>query len=95
MGRRTARAWLEARDRLSALLYERDPDGMGADVSAPRDEYNDIASRLLREALRRPEGQAVAAAVHEALPSAWPELIAELVQVIDAYERLTLGERHP
>ena len=91
MERRTAQAWLDALNRLSVLLYESDPEGMGADVGAPVDEYDDIAARLLREALRRPSGHALATCVQESVPTAWPELVAQLVEVIDTYEGASEG----
>lgn len=91
MGRRAAQTWQEACGRISAVLYESDPEGMGADVGAPLDEYDDIAARLLREAIRRPAGQALATCVEESVPTAWPELVAQLVEVIEAYERASAG----
>jgi hypothetical protein len=65
---------------------------MGADVGAPIDEYDDIAARLLREATRRPAGQALATCVEQSVPTAWPELVDQLVDVIDAYERASAGD---
>ncbi len=76
-----ARGWSDAHSRLSALLYERDPEGMGASVFAPRDEYDDVATRLLRAVLRRPAGLAEADVVVNVLPSAWPDLVAEIVEI--------------
>ena len=87
-----AQAWQDACNRLSALLYESDPEGMGADVGAPLDEYDDIAARLLREATRRPAGQALTTCVEQSVPTAWPDLVANLADVIDAYERASAGE---
>jgi hypothetical protein len=91
VGPKHTRAWLEAHSRLSALLYERDPEGMGASVSAPRDEYDDVATRLLREILRRPADADQAEIVLNVLPSAWPELVAEILEVSAAYERFSHG----
>lgn len=85
MGRE--RSWSDALRRLSALLYEADPEGMGASVFAPPDEYVDMAERVLRTFIRRPAGTRPAEAVLDLIPSAWPELIAEIVGVCEEYER--------
>lgn len=34
-------------ERVSATLYETDPDEIGSSIDAPLDEYDDIATRLI------------------------------------------------
>ena len=40
-------AYNEAKERLTMILYDEDPDGMGSTASAPLDEYAGPAARLL------------------------------------------------
>jgi hypothetical protein len=60
------------------LLYDHDPDGMGATVGAPVDEYSDMATRLIR-ALRDSEfGVGSVEVIRGVIPTAKLELIAEI-----------------
>lgn len=76
-----ARAWTNALTALQALLHARDPEGMGESVFAPQDEYADVAARLLRTVTRRPAGTSGESVVIEILPTAWRELIAEILSI--------------
>lgn len=55
--RRVQAAYEEAAAQLMEILYEQDPDGVGATVSAPVDEYGEEAARLM-VALRGAETEA-------------------------------------
>jgi len=64
---------------------------MGASVSAPRDEYDDVVTRLLGEVIGRRPGEVDAQVVLTVLPTAWPELVAEVLEVCATYQRSTPG----
>lgn len=50
--------WSRLQKAVAAVLYDADPDGMGATVGAPADEYDDIATRIISALSRAPEGTA-------------------------------------
>lgn len=69
------RAWEELQRELQAVLYESDPDRMGATVGAPDDEYYDAAVDVIRSLRDRLPHQSVADVVRDVWPEADPELV--------------------
>jgi hypothetical protein len=75
------RRWHELERRIAAALYESDPEGMGASVGAPHDEYADVARAVIRALRDRQPEQPFGDAVTSVLPSANSELISELEHI--------------
>jgi len=78
-------AWSQLRSRLEVLLYDYDPDGMGASVGAPLDEYADVAISVIRTLRDREPDQPVSDAVWEAVPGASLDLIEEIAKAWGEY----------
>lgn len=72
------KAWRAVVTRFEALLYEHDPDGMGASVGAPLDEYSDVAASLVRALRDRPTEDEFADTVRSIVPSARQTLTSDL-----------------
>lgn len=100
-----ATRWKQAVKRISAALYNEDPEGMGSSVGSPDDEYDDAAIHAMRLLRDRKSGTAATA-----LHAEWPSLSGETIRTITlewrAVERagrfhcpccgyLTLAERPP
>lgn len=77
----SVRGWRELKASLGALLYERDPEGMGATVSAPPDEYADVAVRIISSLSRCTQEAELRKAVLDILPTAWPDLVDEILSI--------------
>ena len=78
--------WARLRSRLEWLLYDCDPDGMGASVGAPLDEYADVAISVMRALRDRKPDQAVSEAVWAVVPGASAALIENIERAWDEYE---------
>lgn len=78
-------AWHALVTTLERLLYDHDPDGMGASVSAPLDEYHDVAVAVTRVLRARREGQSLENAVLEIVPNAGTDLLRDITKVWNGY----------
>lgn len=85
MGDRTE-AWHALVATLERLLYDHDPDGMGASVSAPLDEYHDVAIAVIRALRDREEVRSVEDAILEVVPNAGADLLSNIERAWRDYE---------
>ena len=69
---------------LSGILYNEDPDGMGATGGAPDDESSPEVSKLIPRLQGRHDQEAVGAVVRRMFPQASEVLVN---RVFDAWER--------
>lgn len=69
-GRRLSLAYTRLLKRLSDILYDEDPVGLGRTIAAPRDEYEPIAARLVVRLVRARNREQVERAVLDLLPEA-------------------------
>jgi hypothetical protein len=83
--RRMTKANLALHGEVSAVLYEDDPEGFGATIGAPLDEYDTIAARLIA-AIRDLDGDVPAAAnsMYSSLSEASVDRITRAWQTYEA-----------
>ena len=84
-------AYADALRVISALLYQYDPNGMGASVFAPDDEYDSHAARLLSDSR---EIEDVVSFAQSAFPDAEPALrvaVAAAIRLFRAASTNTSG----
>ena len=81
--------WSRNHGALMEILYRHDPDGMGASVGAPDDEYFDAATTLMRALRDRPSEDGPGEVVLEVWPQASPEMLADIEA---AWERPPSGQ---
>jgi len=79
--RRKVNEWRALVRRVSDLLYDHDPLGMGSSVGAPSDEYDHIAIDLIRQ-IR--DGQEIGEATLGLLPDANQSLISAITDLLAA-----------
>jgi hypothetical protein len=72
------REYAALKGRLERLLYDYDPDGMGSTVSAPLDEYSDVAAALIRALRDRQPEASFSETVWDVVPAATAELLGEI-----------------
>lgn len=91
---RKGRGWFSAiHAQISRVLYDYDPDGMGSTVHAPLDEYDDVATSLLRALSSAGDSADLGTVVLEVIPGASKELV-QTVLALWADSR-SAGETQP
>jgi hypothetical protein len=85
--RQQTRAYLELKREVEDVLYEVDPDGCGTSIGSPRDEYSDVAARVIPMLLGAQSAEAAE------LPWSDPDLRARLVSIAERHRsRLQAGD---
>lgn len=73
--------WRTTHSALVRALYEHDPDGMGATVMSPEDEYYDLGFRLFRELSGARDTEEIRDAVLRIWPDSQEEMIDEIERI--------------
>ena len=76
--------WRSTHAALMRLLYEQDPDAMGASVLSPEDEYYDLAVQLMRALNGRTSAGNIQRAVTDIWPNASVEMLGEVTKIWQA-----------
>ncbi len=84
---RLSAAYTTLHAKLSEILYNEDPDGMGVTVGAPDDEYSREASNLIRWLQDVRERDAAATVVQEMFPAARDSLVDKVFEAWTGFLR--------
>ena len=82
--RNMSKAYLALHEKVSAALYEEDPEGFGATIESPRDEYDTEAARLIA-AIRAMDGD-VGGAAHSMFKGSTDRLVSRVSRAWQSYE---------
>jgi len=91
--RRMSKAYLALHREVSAALYEEDPEGFGATIGSPADEYDTEAARVIA-ALSKMEGD-VRTALDSMLTRPTKRLVERIAKAWHETEGRRLATSHP
>lgn len=92
---RISKAYRVAHARLMSILYEEDPDGMGATVGAPEDEYAQPATLLMIALNDASTPEKARRAVTDMYPDATEKLLTDALEVWRAFRASTSTSGNP